>query len=104
MLAILGGRETPHVGDVQYIHRQNCLQVQDSVRKGIIDMANSNLEKEQLISEVKNHIAIVRYVMKSATCFDRTFLLTCSVLEILMLAHSFVCHTWTASILLVIRH
>ena len=74
------------------------------MRKGIIDMANSNLEKEQLISEVKNHIAIVRYVMKSATCFDRTFLLTCSVLEILMLAHSFVCHTWTASILLVIRH
>ena len=37
-----------------------CLQVRASVRKGIVDMANSNLEKEQLISEVKNHIAIVR--------------------------------------------
>lgn len=67
MLANLGGSETPYVGVVHDIHRQNCLQVQDSVRKGIIDMANSNLEKEQLICEVKNHIAIVRYVTKSAT-------------------------------------
>lgn len=35
-------------------------QVRASVRTGIVDMANHNLEKEQLISEVKNHIAIVR--------------------------------------------
>ena len=63
--------------DVQYIHRQKCLQVQDSVRKGIIDMANSNLEKEQLISEVKNHIAIVRCGIKSAPCFDKNCLLPC---------------------------
>ncbi len=73
MLAISGGGEIPDVGVVQYIYRPTCLQVQDSVRKGIIDMANSNLEKEQLISEVKNHIAIVRYLMKSATCFDTQF-------------------------------
>ena len=71
-----GGVGQAYVSDVQFVHRhdciprQNCSQVQDSVRKGIIDMANSNLEKEQLISEVKNHIAIVRYVMKCATCFD----------------------------------
>ncbi|DBA73104.1 TPA: hypothetical protein ACH3X2_010043 [Trebouxia sp. C0005] len=42
------------------LSRSSATQVQDSVRKSIIDMANSNLEKEQLISEVKNHIAIVR--------------------------------------------
>lgn len=71
MLATLGGQETAYVGDAQNIHLQSYLQVQDSVRKSIIDMANSNLEKEQLISEVKNHIAIVRYVLESAICFDR---------------------------------
>ncbi len=81
-----------------------CLQVQDSVRKGIIGMANSNLEKEQLISEVKNHIAIVRYVTGSATGFVRKFLLTCSVLEIFLLARLFVHQSWMACILLVIRH
>ena len=36
------------------------LQVRASVLKGITDMAKQNLEQEQLISEVKNHIAIVR--------------------------------------------
>lgn len=35
-------------------------QVRASVLKGITDMAKQNLEQEQLISEVKNHIAIVR--------------------------------------------
>ena len=42
------------------LSRYTCLQIRASVRKGIVDMASSNLEKEQLISEVKNHIAIVR--------------------------------------------
>lgn len=41
-------------------HGFGCWQVRESVRKGVIDMAKSNLEQEQLISEVKNHIAIVR--------------------------------------------
>jgi hypothetical protein len=104
VLAISGGGEIPDVGVVQYIYRPTCLQVQDSVRKGIIDMANSNLEKEQLISEVKNHIAIVRYVTGSATGFVRKFLLTCSVLEIFLLARLFVHQSWMACILLVIRH
>lgn len=36
------------------------LQVHASVQKGITEMAKHNLEQEQLISEVKNHIAIVR--------------------------------------------
>lgn len=36
------------------------LQVRVSVQKGITEMAKHNLEQEQLISEVKNHIAIVR--------------------------------------------
>ena len=43
-------------------HGLGCSQVRESVRKGVIDMAKSNLEQEQLISEVKNHIAIVRCV------------------------------------------
>lgn len=40
--------------------KSSVAQIRASVRKGIVDMASSNLEKEQLISEVKNHIAIVR--------------------------------------------
>lgn len=39
------------------------LQVRVSVLKGITDMAKQNLEQEQLISEVKNHIAIVRLAL-----------------------------------------
>lgn len=38
------------------------MQVQASVQKGIVEMAKHNLEQEQVISEVKNHIAIVRSV------------------------------------------
>ncbi|KAL3159778.1 hypothetical protein ABBQ38_010185 [Trebouxia sp. C0009 RCD-2024] len=40
--------------------RSSVAQVRVSVLKGITDMAKQNLEQEQLISEVKNHIAIVR--------------------------------------------
>lgn len=36
------------------------LQVRTSMQKNITEMAKHNLEQEQLISEVKNHIAIVR--------------------------------------------
>ena len=38
----------------------HTLQVRASVQKGITEMAKHNLEQEQLIAEVKNHIAIVR--------------------------------------------
>lgn len=51
-----------------YIVTACCnLQVLASVQKGILDMAKQNLEQEQLISEVKNHIAIVRLACISET-------------------------------------
>ena len=45
---------------VPFVSGAFCLQVRASVQKGITEMAKHNLEQEQLISEVRNHIAIVR--------------------------------------------
>lgn len=40
-------------------------QVRAQVCQDISDRANGNLEKEQLLSELRNHIAIVRYMTGS---------------------------------------
>lgn len=52
----LQAKVPPNLGN----HKGLLPQVRASVLQGITDMANRNLESDQLISELRNQIAIVR--------------------------------------------